>query len=137
MVTGVLMSIKPAYAAAIFDGTKTVELRRRRPSFETGTCVVVYSSSPKKAVCGTFKAGGVISDKPDDLWDLVGDRSGVDRDTFDAYFAGTTTAYAIEVESPIAIAPIPLGFRPPQSYLFLRDREPDHSALIGLAGEAA
>jgi hypothetical protein len=33
MTPGVLMSIHPQYADAILAGTKTVELRRRRPSF--------------------------------------------------------------------------------------------------------
>ena len=55
MVTDVLMSIRPIYAEAIFDGIKTVELRRRRPSFVDGTRVLVYSSSPHQKLLGTFR----------------------------------------------------------------------------------
>ena len=52
MVTDVLMSIRPIYAEAIFDGIKTVELRRRRPSFVDGTRELVYLSSPQSEAPG-------------------------------------------------------------------------------------
>lgn len=133
MVNGVLMSIKPAYADAIFAGTKTVELRRRRPSFKPGTRVLVYSSSPAKVIRGSFEAGDVIARDPDVLWDQVKTRAGVNRAAFDGYFDGCQTAYAIEVRAPKTIAPIRLTIRPPQSYLFLRPRQPGHSRLLTLA----
>jgi predicted transcriptional regulator len=133
MVTDVLMSIRPSYADAIFDGTKTVELRRRRPSFTQGARVLVYSSSPHKKLKGTFEVGGVIATDPETLWDLIGGRAGIDRTGFDEYFCGCSAAYAIEVENPRLIEPTPLGIRPPQSYLFLRRREPRHRRLLRLA----
>ena len=132
MVTDVLMSIRPVYAEAIFDGTKTVGLRRRRPSFSGGTRVLVYSSSPHQKLQGTFEVGGILADKPHVLWEKVGERAGVDREAFDAYFAGCSTAYAIEVENPRRIEPMQLSIQPPQSYLFLRSRERGHRRLLRL-----
>lgn len=133
MVSDVLMSIQPRYAEAIFDGIKTVELRRRRPSFARGARVLVYSSSPHRRLQGTFDVGGVLAADPESLWLRVEGRAGVDRSTFDAYFHGCSIAYAIEIENPRRIAPAELGIRPPQSYLFLRRREPRHRRLLRLA----
>ncbi len=133
MVSGVLMSIRPAYADAILDGTKTVELRRRRPSFAEGTRVLIYSSTPHRHVRGSFEAGAVLAAAPDQLWLQVGDRAGVDRDTFDAYFNGCAVAYGIEVRNPRRLPPRRLRIRPPQSYLFLRRGVPGHSGLVRLA----
>jgi predicted transcriptional regulator len=133
MVTDVLMSIRPAYAQAILDGTKTVELRRRRPSFAPGTRVLVYSSAPHQQLQGTFEVGCIIADEPDALWEKVGDRAGIDREAFDTYFEGCSAAYAIEVENPKRIKPARLSIRPPQSYLFLRSREQRHRSLLRLA----
>ena len=134
MVTSsVLMSIQPGYAEAILDGTKTVELRRRRPSFSEGTTVLVYSSSPDREVRGAFDAGEVLAGAPDELWLLVRDRAGVARADFLTYFAGCAVAYAIEVRNPRRIEPARLKFRPPQSYLFLQRSDRDHRALLRLA----
>ena len=88
MVTAVLMSIKPTYADAILEGKKTVELRRKRPSFGPGTTVLVYSSSPRQTLEGTFESGEVIALPPRKLWRTVSARAGVDKATFDAYFEG-------------------------------------------------
>jgi predicted transcriptional regulator len=132
MVKPVLMSVRPVYADAILDGTKTVELRRRRPSFGIGTQVLVYSSSPHQELRGTFDVAGLISDDPDSLWKQVGARAGIDRATFDAYFSDCTEAHAIEIENPRRIKPARLGIRPPQSYLFLRPRESRHRRLLRL-----
>ncbi|HEX5308063.1 MAG TPA: ASCH domain-containing protein [Solirubrobacteraceae bacterium] len=127
------MSIRPAYAEAILDGSKTVELRRKRPSFARGSRVLVYSSSPSQRVNGTFEVGRILADAPEALWPLVAERAGIDRERFDAYFRGCSTAYAIEVENPRRIEPCRLAIRPPQSYLFLRSRERRHRGLLRLA----
>ncbi len=133
MVTDILMSIRPMYAEAIFAGTKTVELRRRRPSFSKGSRVLVYSSSPSQKLQGTFEVGGVLADEPDALWAKVSKQAGIDREAFDAYFAGCATAYAIEIKNARRIEPTRLAIRPPQSYLFLRSRERRHRRLLQIA----
>ena len=133
MVNGnrdVLMSIRPEYAEAIISGSKTFELRRRRPSFTDGTKVVVYSSSPDRQLLGTFETGAIHEGCPDDIWDLVSTRAGIGRDTFDEYFRGCDMAYAIEVQSPQRLDPKPLRIRPPQSYLFLRPGRRGHRSVL-------
>jgi predicted transcriptional regulator len=132
----VLMSIRPAYAEAILAGTKTFELRRRRPSFSAGTRVVVYSSSPDQQLLGTFEAGVIHEASPARIWTLVAGQAGIDRDAFDTYFAGCEKAYAIEIRSTQRLAPKPLRFRPPQSYLFLRSGRRDHRSVLQWAAAA-
>jgi len=126
----VLMSIRPQYAEAILSGAKTFELRRRRPSFASGSRVVVYSSSPDRQLLGTFEAGVVHEASPESLWQLVSKKAGVTRDVFDAYFEGCERGYAIEVNAPKRLEPKPLRFRPPQSYLYLRPGRRGHRTVL-------
>jgi predicted transcriptional regulator len=133
MVSDVLMSIRPAYAEAILSGDKTVELRRRRPSFAVGTKVLVYATSPEQRVRGAFEVGGVIADAPAALWEAVAHRAALDRAAFDAYFAGAETAYAIEIANARRIAPTPIPIRPPQSYQFLDPKRLRHRTVMRLA----
>jgi predicted transcriptional regulator len=126
----VLMSIRPEYAEAIFSGTKTFELRRRRPSFAAGSRVIVYSSSPDQQLLGTFEAGEVREAHPQRLWRAVSREAGISREAFDAYFEGCEIGYAIEVRSPRRLAPVSLRFRPPQSYLFLKPGQRAHRSVL-------
>jgi predicted transcriptional regulator len=47
-----LISIRPGYANAILDGTKTIELRRRVPELVSGTRLWIYATRPTAAVVG-------------------------------------------------------------------------------------
>ncbi len=130
MADDVLMSIRPRFAEAILAGKKTVELRRRRPAFAPGTSVLIYISMPEQKVAGRFEAGEVISKAPSALWREVGQRSGVSKAEFDAYFAGCRVAHAIEIRRPARIRPDRLTFRPPQSWQYLRRSDERHRPLI-------
>ena len=112
----------------IFEGTKSVELRRVRPKVAQGDHVLVYVSSPTKALLGKFAVAQVIAAEPDVLWELVRDVAGVSREHFDAYYEGAETAYAISLSEPSPL-PNPVGletlrslwhrFQPPQCYAYL------------------
>jgi predicted transcriptional regulator len=133
----VLMSIRPEYAAAILSGSKTVELRRRRPSFAPGSRVVVYSSAPDQRLLGTFESGEIHAAKPDKLWKSVSQRAGISQQAFDSYFEGCDLAYAIEIHAPKRLDPEPLRFRPPQSYLFLQPARRSHRGVLQWAALTA
>jgi predicted transcriptional regulator len=130
VIPSVLMSIRPRFAEAILCGEKSVELRRRRPSFSRGTNVLVYASSPVRQVIGWFEVGEVISASPRALWSRVKHCAGVSRQEFDDYFAGCEVAYALIVTDAGRIAPAPLRIRPPQSWQYLRADERSHRALV-------
>lgn len=125
MSTSVLLSIKPKYADAILDGTKTFELRRavfRNPDVRRA---VIYASSPISRVIGEFSIADVLELEPEKLWRATAKGSGVDREFFDDYFRGRKTGYALQVQKPKRYAkPLHLtdhfGFsRPPQSFCYL------------------
>jgi predicted transcriptional regulator len=127
-----LLSIRPEYAAKIFDGSKKVELRRVKPKVAAGDSVLVYVSTPVRAMVGAFNVVGVMEGRPQVLWDRVKETAGITREQFDSYYRGATTAYGIVV-GQVRHLPEPVmlyrlrelfaGFRPPQSYRYLNQKE--------------
>ncbi len=127
-----LLSIRPQYAERIFNGSKRIELRRTRPRVKQGDIVVIYVSSPVKAIKGAFWVDHVLEAEPDKLWGQVGLLAGIGRDEYDQYYAGAQTAFGIAVSAPWSfIKPVGLsqlrelwmGFHPPQSYRYLTEQE--------------
>jgi predicted transcriptional regulator len=131
MVTqDVLMSIQPEYAEAILSGSKTVELRRRRPSFQPGTRVLIYSCAPDKQLLGTFEVAAIDEASPHRLWRKVAKQAGIGLADYRTYFAGCTKAYGIQVRRVRRLKPRRLPMRPPQSYLFLRSGHRAHRPVL-------
>ncbi len=92
-----LLSLKPRYADLIFGGLKKAELRRRSLAHMEGRDVFVYVTSPVMVLRGGFRVGMVWTGTPQDVWDRVSEWAGVDKDDFDAYYAGQSIAYALEI----------------------------------------
>lgn len=110
METCVLLSIKPDYASAIFDGSKHYEFRRKifaNPDIER---VIVYASSPVKRVVGEFEIEHIIESEISSLWERTGRHSGICKSTFERYFNGTERGFAIKIkhavkyDSPLELA---------------------------------
>jgi predicted transcriptional regulator len=129
-----LISIKPEYANKIFEGSKTVELRRVRPRLREDDIVVVYASCPEKALVGWFEVEEIIEEHPNKLWNKVEYKAGIDRKIFDRYYQGASLGYGIFLkrsflfEKPIDLEIIKeqwSEFRPPQSYHYLKPTELD------------
>jgi predicted transcriptional regulator len=132
-----LISIRPEYANKIFDGSKTVELRRVRPRLESGDWVLVYVSTPVQALVGMFQVDKVVAARPDHLWSLVRSRAGISREQFDLYYKGTELGYGIflkitrQLPEPIYLGylrQLLSGFHPPQSYRYITSVQ---ASLIG------
>lgn len=125
MPTRVLLSIKPGFANAILEGTKTFEFRRavfRRPTVHK---VIIYSSSPVSRVVGEFLIESILELELKKLWALTARGAGIERDFFNDYFRGRKTGFALKVHSPRRYAkPLKLRehfglSRPPQSFCYL------------------
>jgi predicted transcriptional regulator len=125
----ILFSVRPKFAERIFNGTKTVELRRVRPTVLSGELALVYVTSPTKELQGAFEVSGVLSEAPSTLWKKVSKGAGVTRKEFFAYFEGKKLAHAIMIRCAWKLSmPIQLsnlqrqkgGFRPPQSFHYIR-----------------
>lgn len=128
--TALLVSIKPPYADAIFNGTKTIELRRVRPRVGNGDLVMVYVSSPRCTLEGAFEVEEVIEASPATLWRKFSCETGISRAEFDAYYVGRDIGYGIRIKKAWKLAPISLALlrasklRPPQSYQYVRKDHP-------------
>lgn len=127
-----LLSIKPEYANKIFEGSKTVELRRVRPRLKEDDIVIVYASCPEKAIVGWFEVEKIIEEHPNKLWNKVENEAGIDRKAFDTYYQGASLGYGIffkkifRFKPPIYLEIIKeqwSEFRPPQSYHYLKPSE--------------
>lgn len=124
----ILMSIRPQYASKIFDGTKTVELRRIRPkTLESGDLIFIYVSSPVKALTGAFRVASVVEKKLEPLWRAVKDYAGITRAEFFNYYKGADSGVAIFIDDvwllprPIKLAQLQeeiKNFYPPQSFRY-------------------
>ncbi|MGL5827868.1 MAG: hypothetical protein ACRCYU_24140 [Nocardioides sp.] len=119
-----LMSIHPQYAAAILDGTKQVEFRKR-PVGGDVTHVLVYATAPISAVVGAFTVTGQDTEHPRMLWQRFREVAGISRSGFFAYFADRCYGTGIRVGERLAPAN-PLSLRddlgvrrPPQSFQYL------------------
>lgn len=121
-----LISIRPRFADAILDGTKTVELRRTAPTLQRGALALIYSSSPTKALVGWATVDEVVVEPPTTLWREHRDATGVTSTEFKAYFAGKTAACGLQLSAveratnEIGLdAMRSLGLEPPQSWRYL------------------
>lgn len=124
----IILSLRPGFAAAIADGRKTIELRRRFPDVPRGSRVVVYVCSPLCALVGVTEVVEVRRDAPSRLWAEYSGRTAVSQRLFRSYFSGVTAGVAIRLgryrpfSSPLSLnalrALVP-GFHPPQSFRYL------------------
>ena len=124
-----LLSIKPNYADRILDGSKKVEFRRRHPrQIELGTRMLIYASSPVRALIGTAVVVEVVEASPEEAWDAYQGVGGIDHEQFNAYYEECDRAVVIRLSKPLRLArAIPLddlrakwpGFHPPQQFAYL------------------
>jgi predicted transcriptional regulator len=135
-----VLSLRPEFAEKVFQGKKTVELRRVRPRLKPGDKVLVYVPSPVKALIGHFQVRKVIQAEPQSLWQRVGRNAGITREQFMAYYDGARVAFGILLHNQKRLSiPVPLGllqrtvrrFRPPQCYQYLDPGQTDAILLLG------
>ena len=137
-IHSLLISIKPEHAKKIFAGAKTVELRRVRPKLSNGDTVLVYVSSPTKALIGAFEVDRVIENSPKELWLEVELNAGITQAEFNSYYSGTERAFGILIKKtwnfdvPLTLQNLKskwMNFHPPQSYKYISEQEAN---LLGL-----
>ena len=123
-----LLSIRPKYVDKILDGTKRVELRKCKPRISPGDLVLMYATSPTKALVGAFRVDSVRVYPKEQLWTEVRQCAGVTREEFDAYYSGFPSGVGIffsdviMFDSPISLTDVRQqwpGFQPPQGYLYV------------------
>ena len=128
-MNGALISVRPRFAQDILSGVKTTELRRRAPVCKPGDVLIVYETSPTKAIVGFAIVSRVDDDCTKTLWHSARFSAGVSYAEYRSYFDGASRGVAIHLKEakplkrPIALnearSPAP-AFRPPQSWCYLR-----------------
>jgi predicted transcriptional regulator len=122
-----LLSVRPRYAHAILNGTKSAEIRRQRPAVHPGTLVIIYATKPVGAIVGTARISDISSGNPADMWEQHQRSTGVTRAEYDAYLTGAETAYLLFLRRVQRLEPLltleqirsATTFQPPQSYRYL------------------
>lgn len=149
LIAHLFLSIHPIHVARILKGVKSAEIRRVRPRVGAGDRVVIYSTSPDCKVVAIATVERLVVARPKILWRQVGSSSGANEREFLTYLSGVELGYAIVFASvrrlsrPIALTSLEgacAGFRPPQSYRYLReDRDSDRRVLklLGAGGSSA
>lgn len=122
-MTTLLLSIKPEHVARILDRSKKYEFRKtvcRKPVDR----IVVYCTSPVKKVVAEARVSDIIVDKPERVWNLTCNASGITKDFFDSYFRDADLAVAYHLDnieeyaSPKQLSDIGIK-NAPQSFLYL------------------
>lgn len=124
----IILSIKPQFVRAIFEGSKRFEYRRIMCKRPVDT-VIIYCSAPISMVVGEFSVKRVIAEAPDSLWRLTRDMAGIDKEYFDNYFFKREKGFAFQIgdvrryAEPKLLTSICPGAKPPQSFMYLKHEE--------------
>jgi predicted transcriptional regulator/DNA-binding XRE family transcriptional regulator len=123
----VVLSVRPLYSDKIFEGRKTVELRRRFPvAAPRGTIAYIYSTSPVRAMVGSAEIANVIKLPVSEIWKKFGKMAQITKSDFDDYFTGLKEGFALKISNarpfsrPLKLTELRdrFGFEPPQSFLY-------------------
>jgi predicted transcriptional regulator len=124
----ILISLKPKHANQIFDGIKTVELRKRRLKVDAGTRVWIYATAPIAAIRGYANLVRIEVGSPFQIWKVLGSKTGISKDEFESYFEACDVAYGLVLDDVMKMkTALPLAgvrravnsFHPPQFYFHL------------------
>jgi predicted transcriptional regulator/DNA-binding XRE family transcriptional regulator len=126
----VVLSVRPQYSGKIVKGEKTVELRRRFPELEVGTLVLIYETSPTRALTGIAEIVDILTGPPSLIWKEFSDEACIARKDFDDYFSGTKEGVAIKLRGARRLTRAlelkelreRFNFAPPQSFVYAPPR---------------
>ena len=128
----VLISIKPKYVDLIIAGEKRYELRRGGSTVQAGDTLLLYSTSPEKALVATCHVRRTLTDTPSRILRAVNSGAGIGKKEYAQYFKGASRATAFELgQIKCLSARLDLrelkklwgDARVPRSYRFLTDNE--------------
>lgn len=135
----ILLSIQPYFANKIFEGTKRVELRRSVPKYHKDQIVILYVSTPVKAIVGGFQFSHIVEENLSKLWDSVKDIAGVTFEQFSNYYSGANNGYGIFIRrvwkysTPLSLELLRnslSNFSPPQNFRYLHSSQAANLNLL-------
>ncbi|MDQ0477098.1 ASCH domain-containing protein [Chryseobacterium sp. MDT2-18] len=123
-----ILSIKPIYAEAIINGTKTVEFRKKVFKKDVER-IFIYSSSPTKMIIGYFTFKNIVEDTPKNLWKQFHKIGGINEQDFFKYYKEAEKGFCMIIDKVVKleneIDPIDFieNFKAPQSYIYLENKK--------------
>jgi predicted transcriptional regulator len=131
MNNNILISIKPAHAVKILEGSKKFEYRKVLPKQPVDK-VVIYASRPVARVIAEFTASSLFAGSPSELWRMTGEDSGLTHNEFFEYYGDCQQGFAIGIKDlciyPCAKKLRDVGLKAPQSFQYLSERQ--HQMMI-------
>lgn len=77
-----IVTLDKVNSAGILDGTRNVIFKNGLSKIRPGSESVVYTKQPLAQIPGTVKIGDVVTGAPEDVWEAVGEQSGMDKKEF-------------------------------------------------------
>lgn len=118
-----ILSIKPEFITKMSSGKKKFEFRRRIFKQDVHT-VIVYATSPVKAIIGEFTIDEILFHELDELWEITKSYSGISKSFFYEYFKNREKGFAIKIknfinyDSYLSLNEFGLVY-PPQSFIYV------------------
>jgi predicted transcriptional regulator len=123
----ILISIKPEFVEKIFNGEKTIELRKCKPSAKMDDLVIIYCTQPIKAIVGVCKIENILELSPEYLWNKYSKNLGVTEKQYWDYYENNQKAIGIFLKEVSQLVDnVPLKniksiyptFSPPQTFKY-------------------
>jgi len=136
----ILLSIEDRHVQKLLEGTKKVELRRRKIEIPKGSVVWIYSKVPAGKICAYGIVDYISYEKPNALWTKYGDITGISIDEFNTYFDNRDLGCGIIFEKVIPLdKAVTLDymrsklktFHPPQFFKYLSFDSPELEIFKG------
>lgn len=96
----ILLSINPEHVENIMNGNKLYEFRKKACKRHVDK-IIIYSTTPVMMVVGEADVEDILIDKPDKIWKMTENRSGIKKSFFDQYFHNSDQAVAYKLKNII------------------------------------
>lgn len=127
MIDEIILSIKPKFANEIYNGNKSVELRKKIGSkFRPNVKVYIYSSSPESKISGYAYIQEIQTLSVQQIKNLHLDNACISQSDFDSYYEGHDSGVllwlygVIKYETGVSLAQLKeKGLTAPQSFCYV------------------
>ena len=121
----VILSIRPNFCQAIFNGSKVYEYRKRVFKRTGIDRVYIYATKPICKIVGYFTIDNMIEDSVSHVWNMTHKSSGISKSFYITYFNGCDKAHAIKIkdviklDTPIEPKELIKDFTAPQNFMYV------------------
>lgn len=92
----IIISINPEHVQNIISGIKKYEYRTKAAKSDVDK-IIIYETTPIKKIVAEVEILEVLMMKPEDLWNITKEYSGIAKSFFDNYFKDRDIAYAYKL----------------------------------------